>query len=264
MSPMIPAPSMWGMVFSLAVAIVLPVAALVYFRKKTGGSLLCALIGAGVFVVFALVLEPMLHRFMQSTFGDRLTGNILLYALYGGLAAGVFEETGRFLGMKFLMRKNLTRENSLLYGIGHGGAESVILVGMTFISNLAVSIMINAGMLEKVLEGLDEPLRAQAMEQISVLWTAPASQFFLAGIERAAAFTLQICLSYIVYRAVKDGKLSLWLLAVAIHFAVDAAIVLLARVLSPYVVESILVAVVICLAVFIARLYRSEAAASAE
>ena len=52
---------------------------------------------------------------------EALTGNIWFYALYGGIAAGVFEETGRFTAMKFWMKKSLSKESSFMYGVGHGG-----------------------------------------------------------------------------------------------------------------------------------------------
>ena len=37
------------------------------------------------------------------------------------VAAGVFEETGRLLAMKFCMKKDLDKKNAIMYGIGHGG-----------------------------------------------------------------------------------------------------------------------------------------------
>lgn len=47
-------------------------------------------IGAATFIVFALILEQILHIVVIKATGTALTGNIWLYALYGGLAAGIF------------------------------------------------------------------------------------------------------------------------------------------------------------------------------
>ena len=74
-----------------------------------------------------------------------LSENLWLYALYGGLAAGLFEETGRYLTMRFLMKGKWTRENALMYGAGHGGLEAVLILGMASVNNLLYSVMINTG-----------------------------------------------------------------------------------------------------------------------
>jgi len=252
--------SIAGMVFTLCMAAGIPIAALLAAKRRTQGSPRSVLIGAGTFVVFALILERILHAAVFSACGEKLTGNLWLYALYGGLAAGLFEETGRLLSMRFLMKKTLSRENAVMYGIGHGGAESVILIGLTYVSNIATAVLINTGKLDALLAGLDESMRAQTLERLSALWTTPAHLFCLAGLERAAAFALQICLSYLVYRAVKGKKPALFLLAIAIHFVVDAGLVLLAGMVSVYVVEGVLVVAVILLSILVSRRYKAEAA----
>ena len=254
----IPAASVAGMAFTLIVAVGVPIAAFILAVTKLRAGALNALIGAGTFIVSALILERLLHAAVLSALGERLTGNVWLYALYGGLAAGLFEETGRLLSMRFLMKNRLTEENAVMYGIGHGGAESLLLVGMTYVSNLAAAVMINAGALDLLLSGLDASARAQAAEQLSALWTTPPHLFFLAGVERLSAFALQICLSCIVCRAVRDKKPALFILAVALHFAVDAGAALLAASVSVYVVEGVLLAAVACLSVIVLKTRQAE------
>ena len=56
------------------------------------------------FIISALVLEKLLHAAVFKAFGTALNANIWLYTLYGGLAAAVFEETGRLLAMKYAMK----------------------------------------------------------------------------------------------------------------------------------------------------------------
>ena len=64
--------------------------------RRRGGTWTAFLTGAGTFVLFAMVLEPILHNLvLRSPVGAAIQQNILLYALYGGLAAGLFEETDR-------------------------------------------------------------------------------------------------------------------------------------------------------------------------
>jgi uncharacterized membrane protein YhfC len=110
---------------SALIAIGLPIFLLVYWRRKTKARLLPALIGALVFVVFALVLEQLLHNIVLVQ--PLMMTNTALYVLYGGLAAGVFEETARLLGFSLVLRRYRKREDSVTFGIGHGGIEAILL-----------------------------------------------------------------------------------------------------------------------------------------
>ena len=61
-----------------------------------------------------MVLERIFHFLvLQSGAGTVIQGNIWLYALYGGLAAGIFEETGRFLAFRFVLRGRQDRITAL-------------------------------------------------------------------------------------------------------------------------------------------------------
>ena len=55
----------------------------------------------------------------------------------------------------------LEKENALMYGIGHGAAEGIILSLMAYIPNLVTSIRINNGSIETALSGLDAAARAK-------------------------------------------------------------------------------------------------------
>ena len=249
---------MVGMAFSLVVSVAVPIVLLVLLKKRTNARLSSAAFGVGAFIVFALLLEALLHRLMLAVFGERLTGNIWLYALYGGLAAGLFEEGGRWLIMKYFMKQRLDRDNALMFGVGHGGIEAILLVGLTGLSNLAASLIINSGALEASLGTLDEATRAATETQLAALETTPSWTFFLGGVERIAAIALHIALSFLVYRAVKSSRPSLWLLAVAVHAWIDAGTVLLAQVLSPLWIELVLCALVALLWAWIWPQLRAE------
>ena len=244
----VPIFSIAAMLIAAVVSILIPVIAFVILKKKTKGNPVCIIIGAATFVVFSLVLETLLHQIVFRFFGEQLNSNIWLYALYGGLAAGLFEETGRYFSMKLFMKKMLIKDNSLMYGVGHGGIEAILLVGLTYISNAAVSLLINFGKLESLLSSLDEAMKQQVVEQYSALWTTPSDQFLLAAAERVFAFLLQLCLSYMVYRAIRFKKPIYYIIAVAIHFAVDAVFVVLSKNTSVYVAEALLAVCVLCIA----------------
>lgn len=224
--------SVLGMMFSLVVSFGFPIGLFLYLWRKKKASFFSFATGLLIFLIFVLFLESMVHSIVFDATGNLITGNIFLYALYGALMAALFEETGRFLGMKYIMRNYLTKENAWMYGVGHGGIEAMFLLGITSINNLANAMLINDGSMTGILEGLDQTARETAVEGLSVLWETPASLFFAAGFERFVAVCLQIALSILIYQAVKEKEKSWrWYgTAFGIHFAVDFAAVLLANV----------------------------------
>ena len=245
-----------GIIFSLCISIALPVVLLIVVHKKTKARMAMAVIGAATFFLFAMVLEQILHAVVLGVGGERITGNIWIYGLYGGLAAGLFEEVGRFVAMRFAMKKQLNLPNALMYGVGHGGIEAILIVGLASVSNLVTSIMINAGTLEASLGALDQTTKEATLTQLSALWTTPSYQFFLSGIERIVAVTLHIALSVLVFQAVKLGKKRYWFLAFAIHVGVDFATVIAANYLNLVLVEvmlAVLVAGVVALTISLCR-----------
>ena len=132
-----------------------------------------------------------------------------------------------------------------------------MIVGMSYISNLMVALMINLKGLDSLLAGLDAATATATTEQLSALWTIPSYQFFFAGVERISAMMLQIALSYLVYQMKFYG------IAVGIHFAVDAITVILSGYLGSsfvglLVLEGVLLALVILICMKVSMLYRAE------
>ena len=138
---MVPVNSMIAMGISALAGLAIPVALAWWLVKKQKARLTTIVIGAGVFIVFALLLEPVLHQLvLKGPKGSVILGNVWLYALYGGLAAGFFEETGRFLAMKFLLQKEPSKAlPAIAYGTGHGGVEMMLIFGVSMISNIVLS-----------------------------------------------------------------------------------------------------------------------------
>lgn len=255
-----------GMVCSLAISFLFPIALLIYWKISKKPKLVSFFIGAGVFIVFALVLEQILHTVVMMAVGggdllagnEKMSSNIWLYGLYGGICAAVFEEVGRFLAMKFCMKKFLDKENAIMYGIGHGGIEAMIIIGLAEISNIATALAVNSGAIDVILGAVSGEQKDALYEQISGLWTTPASGFYFAGVERIIAITLHICLSYMVYRFVKYNEKKCFVIALAAHFLIDFVTVILGSVAPIAVLEAILAVAVVVFLVFVVKMYKSE------
>lgn len=213
--------------------IAVPVCLAVYLVRKHRAKLSSILIGAGTFILFALVLESLLHQLvLKGPHGSDILGNTLLYALYGGLAAGVFEETGRFLSMKFLMKKEPSKPlPGIAYGVGHGGAEMLIIFGITMINNLVISALINSGQADAIFAKVPEEAAGQLQAQLDQLQTLGAGTLLLGLWERFSALILHLGLSMLVWVAVRKGGKWLWLFpaAIVLHAIVDAGAVLLQK-----------------------------------
>ncbi|MCM1120072.1 MAG: YhfC family intramembrane metalloprotease [bacterium] len=237
--PNVAVASMIGMAVSLIVSMGLPIALCIIVCKKTRARISSFFIGAATFVLFAMILESLLHQVVLGSTGKAISGNIWLYALYGGLAAGIFEETGRYLAMKLCMKKTLDKPNAILYGVGHGGIEAILLIGLTYVNNLVIAVMINSGQAPMLLAayGSNDTLYQQAQAQLMAIATAPSWQFYMAGLERVSAIVFHICASYMVYLAVKEKKLPYYLLAILLHFLMDALVVVAANYLPIIYVE---------------------------
>lgn len=241
--------SIIGTICSILLAIGVPIALMIVGNKKFGAKISSFFIGAGTFVVFALILEQIMHTLVIIKLGLNAQSNEWLYYIYAAAAAAVFEETGRIVAMKFIMKKNFNFPNAFMYGVGHGGIEAIIICGIANIASLYTMIMINTGAIQLSLAALPAETQAKTLEALSTYWTTPSSLFFAAGIERVSAIIVHIGLSLIIYNGLKSNKKAILALAYALHFLVDFIAVSLASRAQVWVIEAIVF--VLAVAVFV-------------
>jgi len=209
---MIPILSIIFMCLSAVVSVGLPVLLFIALRKKYGLKAAPMLAGAAAFIVFALVLEQLLHMIVLRPSPDGTIGlksNPLLYMLYGCFAAGIFEETARFLSFSLLKKKYSGIGAGLSYGIGHGGFESAVLVGASLVSGVVICVMYNMGIADSL------GLPAQVIEQLAAVKDMNPFLLLAGGFERISAMVIQISLSLVVWHSV-NKKDNWWLFPAAI------------------------------------------------
>ena len=244
-------------VMNMILGIMIPVGLLVYFRKKYQASVKSFFVGCGVMLIFALVLEQIVHAVvLGSDIGAAIRNNIWFYALYGGLMAGLFEETGRFLVMRYVLKnEHLNAHNALMYGAGQGGFEAMVILTLGMINNLIYSVMINMEQTQVLLAPLDESSKGVLQEAFNTLITTPSWHFVLSPVERIAAITAQIALSVIVWFAAseKKSRIQLLLLAIVLHAILDAASVLAAKSGMPIIGVEIMIYILAIAFVVLAR-----------
>lgn len=234
-------------------------------RHKPQTRLRWLIAGAAGFLVSARVLELGVHCLCiiaDNPVSRFINGNTAAYVLYGTVMAGVFEECGRHIMMKHIMKKDRSRENAVLYGIGHGGIEILAVVLPSIVTYLAVAVLFSAGDTGNALSALNitESTAAAALPSVKA---AAAYDFVTAGLsvfERLLAMLLHIGLTVTVYFGIRNGKKACLPAAVILHMLADAFAALYQRGAVPlWTVEAWAALWVAVTAVIAAGLYRKSA-----
>ncbi len=253
-------------VLNILLGIGIPVALLLCCRKKHPAPISTFFLGCGVFFLFALTLEQIVHTVVLSQpIGERIQGNIWYLALYGGLMAAIFEEGGRYLAMRFVMKKEHGNDNAaLLYGAGHGGFEMFSVLSLTMLNNLIYAIMMNTGMTQLFLAPLDDGMREQMNEIFAALSSTSLTIFLISPLERMLALLAQIGLSVFVWMSVtRKGRWYLFPAALAAHFLLDFPAAVINGLDAPiFVTEVVVFLLSVCIFLSAWRLLRLEKKAS--
>ena len=138
-----------------------------------------------------------------------------------------------------ILQKKINYEQGVAAGLGHGGIEAILIVGMTYINNLLYAIMINTGSFQGMIQDALRTSGPEVAEQLIMvmdsLVEAPSYLFYLAGYERVltvifhTAMSLLVC--YLVYK--KKAVLGVGIAFVA-HFLVDFIAPLINGLATPY------------------------------
>jgi uncharacterized membrane protein YhfC len=185
--------------------IVIPVLIGLYFVKRFNTSLNVLVIGCVMFVL-SLIRVP-LNQYISSEIYYMNFGSYTLVLLYAfpSLTAGVFEEGVRYIAYKFLVNDHRI-ENGLTYGVGHGGAESIILVGINSIA-FGYFLLFNPGVFPPF--------------QLASIQASPIYLPFVGLYERIMAIIVQISLSVIVLMTFRTGRKIYFGVAIILHFLID-------------------------------------------
>ncbi|MEZ4509371.1 MAG: YhfC family glutamic-type intramembrane protease, partial [Eubacteriales bacterium] len=257
METLIPSLTIISMAVSGLICIAIPVALYIILRKK-GANHLPFWIGCIIFVLFVYVFERGTYTLLSKTpFWLTVSNNFWLLGIFGGFMAGFFEETGRYIAMKTVLRKKRANDyNGLMYGAGHGGIEAVILLSVPMIINVIFSLQTNAG----VISALGTLDNAQALAN------TPFWKMLVGAVERIAAVAIHVSLSVLVWFAAKDNK-KFWLypLAILLHLVVDAVAVILSRLgVNVWIIEGAVYAMAIALIFLAIAVWKKNHVAAVE
>jgi uncharacterized membrane protein YhfC len=212
--------------FTIAAAlleIALPLALGMFARRRLGVSWRYFGYGALIFLLFQLITRVPLIQIIQSQIAPQLQASrslLLGWIAILSLTAGLFEEIGRYVGYRWLMRREQKIwDKAVMYGLGHGGLESMLLVaGLTLVGliNLLALSTMNLDTLP-----VSPEQRAQIQQQLAAVAAQPPWLALLGFYERIWAIALHVGLSVVVLQVFTRGRI-IWLwVAIIAHALVD-------------------------------------------
>lgn len=213
-------------VAAILFAILYPLALAVVARRRLGVGWRFFGYGALIFFLFQLISRVPLMQGVQYLIAPQLQASralLIAWLVTAAVTAALFEEIGRYIGYRWLMRnEEKTWPKAIMYGIGHGGIESILLVG-----GLMIVGLINMIVLPNIpLDTIPEAQRAQVQAQIAALQNEPAWLPLLGAWERLWTLPIQIAFSVIVLQVFRRGSLRWLWLAIAGHTLVDLSVAL--------------------------------------
>lgn len=249
---MVPLASIVGMAVTLLICLVIPLGGLLWVAtRRDAGVRRYPKVGrafaAGMLAFVASQVLTRIPLMIWLSGQDAGWAQWLVSGPVASFTAGLFEETGRLLVMLWLLRRFHRWIDGISFGLGHGGIEAVLLVGLNQLVSLTVAVLADTGQ-----TGALGQLPAETREQLlTALTGTPPLQFYLAGVERISAIGLHVGLSVLILWGIVAGRRALaWVAAVLIHGAGNLTAVLLVSSGLPNAVLLAEVALLVLVAAF--------------
>ncbi|NJN19611.1 MAG: YhfC family intramembrane metalloprotease [Oscillochloris sp.] len=217
----IPTTNLIFQLISVAIIIVGPlVAAWIAVRHLSAGWRIFWL-GALVFIVSQVVLRIPIMTALQAMVAPQLAASPALYIGFGlflAFTAALFETGGRYLGYRFLLRNApKTWDTGVIFGLGHGGIESTVLIGALAIMQLVALLTTTEASLSTM-----APLQAEGLRSLAAgITDAPAWIGLRGAYERVMAVTFHVAMSVLVLQSfIRNEQRWSWY-ALGLHTLID-------------------------------------------
>ncbi len=225
--------------------IILPIGLGIYFARKLGADWNTYAVGAATWgITFILhlifnawVLNPLMANLGLST---NTAGMPLLWTgILLGLAAGVFEETGRYLVYARFLPKARRWSEGLMLGAGHGGFESMFFGAWALYIFLQMVVLKDAST-EQLSVMVSPEAVESTMGQISIYWNSPWYEMLLGSLERVSAIVIHLSMSLLVLKAFRDKNILWFFASILWHTLTNAVAVYSVVTWGPYMTELLL------------------------
>lgn len=212
--------------FTLAAALIeilLPLALALLVQRRLGVGWRYFAYGALIFLLFQLVTRVPLVQLIQSQIAPALQASrtlLVAWIALLSLTAGLAEEIGRYVGYRWLMRREeKTWPKAIMYGVGHGGLESMLLVGGLVLLGLINLLALSATNVDAL--PISPEQRAQLLQQIAAVRAQPDWLPLVGAWERVWTIAFHVAMSVVVLQVFRRGSMRWLYLAIAAHALVD-------------------------------------------
>ncbi len=220
--------------------ILMPIIVALFIRRRTAAPWRLWLIGAVTFVasqVLHIPFNALVQRSGLLPTDTSLMTNLLLYAAFLGLSAGVFEETARYLTYRFWAKDARSWSRGLMLGAGHGGIEAILL-GLLGVVNFVA--LLAAANNETAMSALPAEQRELVTGALAQILDTPTPMLLLGAVERLFAITAHLAMSLLVLQVFLRRNIA-WLFAsIGFHTLLNMVAVVAAARLNPYATEGII------------------------
>jgi len=201
------------LILSGLLEIIIPLVFSLFIIRKLKEGWKAWLVGAGMFLL-SLVRIP-LNQYLSQVAVDSMQGSwtFLILALIPSTTASVFEEVSRYIGLRYIVKDD-SYEKGLVYGAGHGGIESIVLVGINVLV-LGVLVQINP--------------QSIPPSQLDQILANPVYLPIVGVYERVMVIIIQVALSILVLEYIRKKEIKYFLAALGVHILLDFFAVVLSR-----------------------------------
>lgn len=147
---------------------------------------------------------------------------VIFSAAFLGLSAGIFEETARYLVLRFWVRDARSWRTAIMFGTGHGGIESIILGALVFLGFFSMLAYRDVDLSQVVPVAQLE----LAQQQVAAYWTAPWFASTLGALERLFTIPCHIFMAVLVMQVFTRRNILWMFAAIGYHALLDGAAVL--------------------------------------
>ena len=211
-----------AIIFTLLCSFIIPILAFFLFPKYFKGTGRVIVFGVMTFIASQIILRLPLLQIIASiwpVYAEWLRKPTFLYCLFLGVTAAIFEEGTRYLVMRFILKGHRKDVDGIAFGIGHGGIEAILFVGINYVALLVMIFLKTAGSLQEIAIG----------------------DVFLAGAERFFTIFFHIAWSLMIIKSIQKKNAYGFMIALFTHAFLDTAVVyLMIKSVNIYIVELIL------------------------
>lgn len=213
-----------AIVIALLITIGLPVGAGFWLNKKWGVPWRIVSYGAMAFFIVQSVVTLILFGFNALVQNGILTMTEQAFARWqvglSLLLAAVIGVAVRWAGMKYLKTENLSEQKpAFAVGIGYGGAESIILVGLPLLTTF-YTMLTNIN-IDPATTTLD-PAVAMHVQQ---LWQVPVSIPLAGSVERLSALVMHLTVTIVLVQVFLRKNKLFFAAAVGVELLVNGLVI---------------------------------------